>query len=533
MPDIRFPSEPQAPRGPHEYYQGQFQHPAFPQWPMLSQTSPLGYHPHQMQGMPYYQNYPMNGPFFHPPPMPTEDPRFNTPKRKVKKKHSMDDNSTSASEDGSDVSTSDSEEESSRGHSSRHKSSHSRKKKGVVVIRNLNYIAGKRHEASGNGSESTHESEFEENKDSKSSKRKDGNIKSLEIPNAHGKDEDTYLQEAGAGDWQAFQNFLLRAEEKMTNAVNGDILSYEKEPLMKKGKNSGGHDPILLPERDSGSYREEGIIEYDEISGKGIRTKQAVSADEFLQSSAGRDLKDKLKASEFKEIEGGVGGYRKATSDAFIMHGRENQMGCKNSSDPIVNFEHEVGGNSEKNISHIVNDESFMLPLRSGSQDLRGADGRLTIDLESEFPSVNQRNKDSDNKENSILTCEPDDLTLMLERGRESESVGYDPAIDYDIQVPLVAKHESKEQEDDVFANTNEGLMKTVKEKKLKSPQGGLDKRRKDAVISKRFTPLTEAQKRAEKLRSYKADLQKLKKEQVYFYHLLQRWAQFWLFQIY
>ncbi|KAI0513660.1 hypothetical protein KFK09_009690 [Dendrobium nobile] len=516
--DKRFPSEPQAPRGLHEYYQGQFQHPAFPQWPMLSQTNPHGFLPHQMQAMPYYQNYPMNGQFFHPPPTPMEEPRFNTPKRKAKKKHSTNSDSTSTAEDGSDVSTSESEEESSRGRSSHHKSSHSRKKKGVVVIRNLNYIAGKRHEASGNGSESTHDSEFEENKDSKSSKRKDSTTKSLEISNVQGKDEDKYSQEADAGNWQAFQSFLLRAEEKMTSAVNGDILSFEKKPLVKKGQNNVEPDPILLPDRESSSYQEESIIEYDVISGKGNRPKHAVSADECLVASEVRNLKGNMTASQFKEIEGGVGGYRKATSDAFIMYGREKQIRSKNSSDPLVDFEHEYGGNSEKSFSQNVNDESFMVPLRPGSQDLHGADRRLTIDLESEFPSVIQRNEDSNNKGTSSIPYEPDDLTLMIGRARESESVGYDPAIDYDIQVPLVVKHESKKQEDDVLANTNEGLLKTVKEKKLKSPQGGLEKKRKDAMMTKmsssRSTPLNEAQKRAEKLRSYKADLQKLKKEQ-------------------
>lgn len=440
-----------------------------------------------------------------------EDPRFNTPKSKA---------NNNASEDGSDVSTSDSEEESSRSRNDHHKSAHSRKKKNVVVIRNINYIAGKRNE-----SESTQDSEFEENKDSNSSKSKDSHIKSKEISNVHGKDEDIHSGEADAGNWQAFQSFLLRAEEKMTSSVNGDILAGEKKPLVKKGQNNGGPDPIILSERDSSGYQEESNIDYDAIRSKGIRTKHAVSADEFLVSSAGRDLKGNLTASEFKEMEGGVGGSRKATSDAFIMHGREKHRRSDNSSDPLVDFEHEGGVDFEKNFLHSVNDESFMLPLRPGSEDLRGADGRLTIDLESELPLVIQRNNDSNNKGTSKITYEPDDLTLMLGRARVSESVGYDPAMDYDIQVPLVVKHESKKLEEDVLAKKNEGLMKNVKERKLKSPRSGSDKKRKDAMATKmsslKSAPSTEAQKRAEKLRNYKADLQKLKKEQVYFKHLL------------
>lgn len=443
---------------------------------MLSQTSPLGFHPQPMQAMPCYQNYSTNGNFFYPQHMPTEDPRFNTPKRKV---------NTNASEDGSNASTSDSEEESSRSLNYHRKSAHSRKKKNVVVIRNINYIAGKRHEASGNESESTHDSEFEENKDSNSS-------------NVH-KDEDIHSQEADAGNWQAFQSFLLRAEDKMTSSV--------------KGQNNGELDPIILSERDSSGYREESNVDYDAIPSKAIRTKHTVSADEFLGSSAGRDSKGNMTAVELKEIQGGVGGSRKATSDAFIMHGREKQMRSESSSDPLVDFEHDGGVNSEKSFLHSVNDESFMLLLRPSAQDLHAAEGNLTIELESELPSVIPRNNDSN------ITYEPEDLTLMFRRARVNESVGYDPAMDYDIQVPLVVKHESKKLEDNISLKTNEGLMKNVKERKLKSPRGGSDKKRKDAMATKmsslKSTSLSEAQKRAEKLRNYKADLQKLKKEQV------------------
>lgn len=529
--DKKIPQEPPAPRGPHEYYQGQFQHPAFPHWPMLSQSVPHGFQPYPMQHVPYYQNYPMNGQFFPPPPTPMEDPRFNTPNRKgKKKKHSMNSrDSNFASEDGTDESTSDSEEESSKGRSSRQKVGHSKTKKGVVVIRNLNYIAGNRHETSGNGSESPYDSEIEENKDShsedgkrkhkslNSSKRKDYHTKSLDISNAHGKDEAIHSQETETGDWQAFQSFLLRAEEKMTNVVNDEILAGEKERSVKKGQNRGVHDPSILPERDSSSYREENIMEYAAISGKGSQSKQVISADEFLALDAGRGLEDNHIAAHLKDVEGQVRGYRKTMSDDFIIDGREKQVGSRISSDHLVDYKHEHGGNSEKSSLYVVNDESFMLPFRPGSQDLLGVDRRLAIDMDSEFTSVHPRNEDSSNKETTKVTYEPDDLTLMLGHGRESGSVGYGPAMDCDIQAPLVVKHESEKKNDDISVNSNDGLMKTVEEKKLKPAQIGLEKKMKDVTpktTSSRSTLLTEAQKRAEKLRNYKVDLQKLKKEQ-------------------
>ncbi|PKA54162.1 hypothetical protein AXF42_Ash018172 [Apostasia shenzhenica] len=518
--------DPHIPHGPSEYHQGQVQQLPFPQW--TSQPGPHIYQPYGMHPMPYYQTYPGNGQFFHPPYPPVEDPRFTNYNRKEKKKHSNHGkDGISDLEDGTEESESECEEETHNGRSSHQKAGRSRKKKGVVVIRNLNYIAGK-GSGIGNGLDSTTESEMEENKDSISdsgerkqrsseyAKTKDFHNKSLKISDAHGMDQGMNFHEADAGNWQAFQSFLLRAEEKLNSAAEGDIFAGEKESLARKGHKKGGFDPILL-ERITDNCNGERDMEFDEVSGRASRTKLVASNEELIVSSDGKGLVDSQPVALFTEIEGGIIGYRKAPNDSFIIDGREKQMGNKISADPLVDCENVCGGYSEKSSSHHVIDDSFMVSVRSGSHHELGADLRVPVDVDSEFLSAPQRKADPSIDEETKISYVPDDLTLMLDNTRGSESLGFDPAIDYDIQVPLLVKQEA-EKEDAVATSTKESIKKTDLENKLKSPQDGLQKKRKDAMMRKvaslRSTPLTEAQKKAEKLRNYKADLQKQKKEQ-------------------
>ncbi|XP_010906787.1 uncharacterized protein [Elaeis guineensis] len=538
--DRKIPPDPQVPSGPHEYYQGQFQHPAHPPWPMHSLPGPHVFQPYPMQGMPYYQNYPGGGAYFHPPYPPMEDPRFSTPQKMRQKWHSMDSKdsnieseasemggSGTRSQDGTYQDMSEFEKEGSHGHESRKRVGHSGKKKsGMVVIRNINYITSKRHETSGSESESASDTETEEeNKDmsdahdrkhrssSRTSKTDAVRPKSIEFSDAYAKDEFTNVQEADSGNWQAFQSFLLRAEEKSRTA-DVDIFAGEKKPPVKRKQNNGEDDPILPPERYSGNVQERRMIGLDSLSGKASRMKQMASNDELLISGEGRGVID----SQLKEIEGGRGGYKSLTSDEFMIYGRDKQVDSKNSSDPLVDQQYEHDKNLDKKSLYNVMDESFVVPFRSGSQDQLGPDGRTAIDIYSEFPPALRRTEDSSSKAKNQITYEPDDLTLLPERGMESVSIGYDPAKDYDIQIPVknaveveIGNHE------DVPTSTKEELKNSDKDKKLKVSQNGSEKKKKDALMRKgtlaKMNSLVEAQKRAEKLRASKADLQKAKKE--------------------
>ncbi|KAG0484518.1 hypothetical protein HPP92_008597 [Vanilla planifolia] len=239
-PDKSLPSEHQATNGQSEYYHGQFQHPSIPQWPIHPQLGPHMFQPYPLQAMPYYQNYPVNGQLFQAPPPTMHDPR-SMHQRKGKKKHSRSKVSTSTSGDSSQgTSESESDEEPLRGHGSHQKVGRSGKKKGVVVIRNLNYIAGRGPETTGNGSESAPDPELEEGKDSlseneerkhkpsSSSKKKDNHSRNMDIASVDRNEVQLPLQEADAGNWQAFQSFLLRAEEKMVNSKLVTFLMVRK-----------------------------------------------------------------------------------------------------------------------------------------------------------------------------------------------------------------------------------------------------------------------------------------------------------------
>lgn len=500
---------------------------------MHSQSSPyLFQQPYPMQAMPYYQNYPVDGQFLHQSYPPMEDSNLITHQSKGKKQHSKyNKDGSSHSDDGTGQNTLEYEEEPSRVHRSHKKASHSRKKRGVLLIRNLNYMSAKRRETLGNKSEPSSDSEIDdiqdmlfdhggwENKPSGSLKSEDKHQETTEFSNMRGRDEELYTQETDAGNWQTFQSFLMEAEEKMTSAVDGDMVAGEVETSVKKVQNKDEPDPILLSTReDSAMYMETSIIEHDAFSGKGSQTRQAVCSDEFLVSTEGRVHLNIPLDARLKEIDVGVGENRKVVSDDFIIYGLEKHMSNKISSDPLVDFEHENETKFDKSSSQDVADESFVVPFRHGTQDQLGVVTMFAIDMDSEFQSAPLKEEDfSSKKTTTRVNYEPDDLTLILEHARESESVGYNQTVDSDIQVPLIVKQESKE-EDNVLASINEGFIKTD-EVKLKSPHSELEMKRKDASMRKtatmRSTPLSETQKRAENLRNYKSDLQKLKKERV------------------
>ncbi|KAJ6828775.1 uncharacterized protein M6B38_361180 [Iris pallida] len=531
--DKRPPSDPQIAHGSHEYFQGQFQQPRYPSWPMHLPPGPHGFAPYPVQGMPYYQNYPGTGPFYQPPYPPAEDPRFGTPQSMdMMRRHSMNskDSNIDSQDDGLDEILSELEKEGSRGRKSHKRISRSGKKKsGTVVIENLNYISAKRHESSSGESQSVSGSESGEKtegalsdtverkykKSSRSSKKK-GQTKSLEKSNTYDNDDVVNGQDADSGNWQAFQSFLLKAEERMSSTVDGDMFAGEKEAPTKRKQNVSEVEPILAPDRNYGDIQEARIMEFDSVDGKASRSSQAASNDNFLSSSERRGLRDSHLEPHFNEIEGGGGRYKRVASDDFVVYGRENPIGSNITLDPLGDHEYERPANLEKG-SYAVTDDSFMVPVRSGSQDQLGTESRTDINIDLDFPSSHQRKEDSANKAKIELRYEPDDLTLMPERPIEREYIGYDPALDYDMQIPVnvsVKEEESGDQED--VSASKEELRESEKEKKLKV-QDGLEKRKKDAImrrgISSKTSPLTEAQKRAEKLRAYKVDLQKAKKE--------------------
>jgi hypothetical protein len=474
-----------------------------------------------MQGMPYY---PGMNPYYPSPYPPMDETRYHHSERRVSKKHSSDSKDSETSDDKTDQSGS--EREISYGHRSHKKDKRTGKKKpSVVVIRNIN-VTSKRHGSSNSESQTGSDVASEDSDDShtksrkkknksSSSKKKDARKMVFESADEYSKDEMSYGQDGDQGNWNVFQSFLLRGDEK-TRHNDADLFTSEKKaPPARMKESRSADDSILLAERKSAGANEHNTIGFSMENGR-IRPRQMLSGDELMMSGEGEGTS--FAGDDIKDIEAGGVRYRRGTGDDFMIYGQKESMDRGSSLDPLAEAQYKSPTLFEKNV-HSLADESFMIPLRSTSEDNHEPECRTAIDIDVELPLTVQ--KISDAKAGSQLFYEP--VELMPERGCEDVSFGYDPAMDYNIQMQSqpATMVEDAHVEDASLSAVDE-VKKPEKDKKLRSSQESLDKRIKDASVRRLSSskgPLTDAQKRAQNLRAYKADLQKAKKEQVLVYY--------------
>uniref|UniRef100_A0A0D9W1N8 COP1-interacting protein-related n=1 Tax=Leersia perrieri TaxID=77586 RepID=A0A0D9W1N8_9ORYZ len=486
---------------PSEYLHGPYQS-AYPQWAI--------HPPYPMQGMPYY---PGVSPYYPPPYPPMDDPRYHHSERRVSRKYSSDgkDSDEESGQSGSEV-------ESSHGHKLHKKGKRSGKKKpSVVVIRNIN-VKSKKYGSSESESQTGSDVASEDSDDShtkyskrkhksSSSKKKESRKTILEPGDEYRKDEASHRQDGDQGNWNVFQSFLLRDEEK-TRDNDTDLFANEKEPPPARRKERRTtDDPLLLVERDYADVNEGRTVGFNSAYGR-IRPTRMLSGDELMISSDGKSFVD----GDIKEIEAGGGGYRRGAGDDFMVYGQEKPMDSGCYLDPLAEAQYKSPTLMEKNM-HSVGDESFMIPVRSNSHDNLGPESCTTIDIDVELPGTVQ--KTSYAKAEGQLFYEPDEL--MPEREFEDVTYGYDPAMDYDSQMQIQPAITVEDANAEDASLGFEGEVKKVdKNKKLRSSQESLDKR-KDTLarrLPSSKSRVTDAQKRAQNLRAYKADLQKAKKEQ-------------------
>ncbi|KAA8527781.1 hypothetical protein F0562_035350 [Nyssa sinensis] len=190
---------------------------------------------------------------------------------------------------------------------------------------------------------------------------------------------------------------------------------------------------------------------------------------------------------QFREINGRKGVYRRTANDDFMIGGRGNQSGFASLSDPMAvnGFEHATN-NLDRSLSRDMADESFIVPFRSMSLDQVGTDDRTIVDMDSGLPSILKK---SENKSNRI----------------GSQVLGGDAAASVD--------NRNKE----VVTDVKQGTKKSEKDKRSKAIPDASDKRKTVGPIRKgkpsKTSPLDDARARAERIRTFKADLQKMKKE--------------------
>ncbi|XP_022740087.1 COP1-interacting protein 7-like [Durio zibethinus] len=517
--------------GHQEYYQPQLPHPVFPPWPIHSPPGSMPtFQGYPMQGMPYYPNYPGSIPFFQQPYPSMEDPRLNAGQR-IQKRHSMDSRDGHNGSDTWEIEGAKSQDEEDlknetlRSPKPRKKSSRSGKKQsGKVVIRNINYITSKRQNSSCSDSQSHSGSEMDEeggnseHKNSlRSSKGKGSRTKSVDALNSFDREESVPGKETDGGHWQAFQNYLLRDAEEEEHITDQGMFSMEKEVQGKRRPNRVGEDPLVFGGREMGQFEEGNTTDMHKISASSSRLPKA-SNDQSLISRSGHSANGTIFMDGQMDLHSaeidGRRVYRRTTNDDYIIGKQQNLSDFMNSpSDHLAFNGYERSSNSlERRLSNNIDDDSYIVPSRSTSVTQVGTD-RNVINMDSEFSLSLQKAENISNRVGSQVNYGPDGLNLMPERGTEMRPIGYDPALDYEMQVHA-------EDGTSLDKKNKEGLQgskKSNKDRKLKLTADTSDKKKAVGPIRKgkpsKLSPLDEAKARAERLRTYKADLQKMKKE--------------------
>lgn len=516
----------QAPHGGHDYFPAHFPNAMFPPWPMHSPPgAPPVYQPYPMQPMPYYQSYPANGPFFQPAYAPVQDPRSSNGLKTRHRRHSVESGelyseSEASEEDCSKNKSPEPFESEKEDLALRKKTGQSSKKQsGMVVIRNINYITPKRRNSSNGESHSASDSESEEDNGEmeasqnlkRSSKGKDKDGSSINKSISSDNNEALYGNETDGGHWQAFQSFLLRDNDEEKRAADNGMFSMEKEVRSRRRQNMRNDDPLALGGRYMDQSQRGSLANMPKMSEKANFITRA-SADEAMMStevskgSDGRMSLDGHLDVQYTEVNGRRVAYRRTENDDFMIHRRENiNVVCPSDLAEDENTTH----NSNTKWPSNVHDDSYIVPLRlipaSGIEDAK----RKVLDIDSEFPFTSQRTENA-----SKPNYEPDYTSLMPERGTERASIGYDPALDYEMQAQ---KRENTSQDKSEKKEGKQASKKPDKDQNSKHTRDAFDKKKNVGPIRKgkpsKLSPLEEARARAERLRSYKADLQKMKKE--------------------
>lgn len=476
-----------------------------------------------MQGMPYYQNYPGAGPFYQPPYPAVEDPRLNPGQRMGQKRHSMD--STNGNVESEtweiDANRTRSPDDAELEKEPRKRGSRSGKKQsGVVVIRNINYIASKGQNDSEDESRSGSDAEIDEEdraggsemrhkNSSRSSKRKENNVRS-----SANEEEIAFGKEADGGHWQAFQNFLLRDADEDKHAGDQSMFSMENKVHSKRRQKKGGEDPVLFGGQDIGGSHNGGAMDMQKMSGNMTRVRRSSNDEPMISRRDGSTGATGGQGDVFaSEMNGRRVCYGRSTNEDFMI---DRQSGFTGSSDPLAVNGFERGTNNvDRRSSQNIDDASYLVPLRSTSGQV-GNDNINAIHMDSELPSASQ-------KSGNQVNYEPEELTMMPQREAENGAIGYDPALDYEMQAHTGDGAPLNKRNKEVATDVKQGSKKPDKGPKSKLPAD--DKKKNVGPIRKarpsKLSPLDEARARAEKLRTYKADLQKTKKEKVFNLFLL------------
>lgn len=502
---LRPPASHQVPLGQQEYFPGQFPHPMFPPWPMQSPSGGAPFYPgYPMQGTPYYQNYIGSGPYQQPFHQVAEDSQVSINQRERQRRQSLDNSDGNTESDTSEIDASGSKLQNhltkqSTDNEPRKKAGRSGKKqRGMVVIRNINYITSKQKKSSGS----------ESNSDSGSDTDGDGRDLLSDVNKSYDKEEAII---ADGGHWQAFQSCLLRDTDEDSLAASDAMFAREKDVKMRRQQNTVDDDPLAFTKRNPVESQGRRSTKFDKANGNVSHLSRA-SGDELSTARVEGPYRNGRLATDdmqFSDINGSNILYTTG-NDEFVVGGRENKSESRSLSDLAVN-KYEV---STDNMAYMA-DESFIVPFRSMSLDQVGSDGRANYGMDSEILSKHESSENFVNTDGNQLNYESAEFSVLPERGSEKRSLGYDPALDYETHFGNAASMATKHEE--AVTDAKQVSKNIEKDRKSKVISETLDKKKIGGPVRRgkqsKLSPLDEARLRAEKLRTYKADLQKLKKE--------------------
>ncbi|KAK9724287.1 hypothetical protein RND81_05G061300 [Saponaria officinalis] len=432
----------------------------FAPWQMNAQANGMPvFQPYPMQGMPYYNNYPGNNMLFQSPYPPLDDPRLHG-HRTRRRKPSADSGDRNAE---SETQESDTNEEVPVIRSRRKKGGKlSKKEGGKVVIRNINYIA------------STKQGDGDSDPRSSSDSDSNDNVGIIKVGKKGVSQKSSNPLKSSVGDdghWQAFQNFLLTDADESSNSVN-KMLEIEGNIQGRKRQTAIGDSSSALGRRNMSGSKDVGFSDRFDISGD--------------TTCVGKRADDQMD---------------------YIFNRQEKPTNFPDSSlSPVISDRFEGSANKiNTSSSNAMADESFVVLRRAGSSSQFVGDGRATMDMDQQqLPSTVQKADSRD--------FEPNDLNLMPNREIEDGLSGYHPDIDYEMQSHVNVTSEQSGNSKKVTSGTKQGPpKKVVKDQKLLKAERTQANTRREKPS--KLSSLEDARARAEKLRAYKADLQKLKKE--------------------
>ncbi|ONK80516.1 uncharacterized protein A4U43_C01F18660 [Asparagus officinalis] len=332
-------------------------------------------------------------------------------------------------------------------------------------VRNSRKIQSDTSEGSKSRSESQsasdigYEEEIQDLQSNTPSRKHQSSSKSIRTANIV--EKDPVVDKGGdAGNWQTFQKLLLRIQRESTSADRDMFSNEEAQPKRRQNKNPT--DPSTPPTRNNSDLQDLRMVGCDNES---RRT-----------------------------------GYCKFNNDDLMI---SEQMKQVSNNNPISN-EYQNSSHLHKSSLYNASDESFIVPCRSGLHEEPTKEKRSVIEMNSDI-HLARKNKDNSHGNKDCQSYEPHDLNLMPDRGFEWKSHGFDPAKDFDMQISTrnFIKKESISQKD-VSKRAREELKGLISKKTAPMTIRGK---------SSKLNPLADAKARAEKIRAFKANLQKVKKE--------------------